>query len=78
MVQTNISTEVPEVPPLDEESVFRADYEKQWDFEGKAKDKLIFELLRPRFKLAKYMKNSADSTLAVVDQFMVGIKRLFT
>ena len=46
MVEANQSSEGEhEIPPLDEESVFIADYEKLWEFEGHVKEVLIFDLL---------------------------------
>ena len=61
--------------PPDEESVFIADYQRQWDFENEAKDNLLLQILRPRFNLAEHMKDSAEQTLSEVRQFKEWIRQ---
>ena len=51
---------------LEEEKIFVADFERQWEFENNTKDNLIWQLLRPRFDLAEDMKNSAEQKLQEV------------
>ena len=67
----------PEIEPLDEESVFISDLERQWDFENNAKENLIWDLLNPRFALAEDMKESAERKVQDISQFLDEILQLF-
>ena len=69
MVEADKPKAEQEIEPLDEQSIFIADFQKQWEFEGHSKENLIFDLLRPRHELAEHMKSSAESTLKAVQDF---------
>ena len=66
-----------DLEPPDEESVFSADFERQWEFEGSVKENLIWDLLRPRFELAEEMKASADRTVQEISAFTADITLMF-
>ena len=63
MVEELPMAQQPEIEPPDEESVFTADFERQWEFENSVKENLVWDLLRPRFDLAEEMTSSAERTV---------------
>ena len=72
-----VAQATPQVEPLDEESVFIADFQRQWDLEAESKDNLLRQLLRPRFELAEQMKDSAQRVRLEVKEVQEDVADLF-